>query len=185
MKIVRTKPPLHPDTVRGRNYVQDEMAECYIVKYDNRPLAEFEDDLVVLEWDIAVSKEDLELFCETVHGSDRVQVAPYNLYPESDPRLPSAGISAHRVVTHPTTWATRHVKSSDWECDLFGLGLAYLPRDVIAGYIADPNPADPRMTDANLSMWHYRQRLGPVPILWQVRPVHLHYTIPKEWPHGD
>ena len=57
-------------------------------------------------------------------------------------------------------------------CDLFGFGLVYLPHSIVAKYLA----TDPQVTgDAIFSKWHHAQGLGPVPVHWDVRPIHLHY----------
>lgn len=175
---------MNPETLRGRNWVDDEIPRCYIHSYDNSPLLEYNDDIVVLEWDIAVGFEDLELFCEIAADSpDKVMVAPYRLYPPSDARLPDKGVWAHRKVTDPTSLSTAWVTHADLQCDLFSLGFAYLPRKTLEGFAEHRQFfPDKRMTDANFSLYHYRQLKEKVPICWAINPVHLHYHSPSEFP---
>jgi hypothetical protein len=187
MKITRTMPPPHPDIKRGRNFIEDEFPKTYITEYDNTPLLEYASDLVVLEWDIAVSKEDLEIFCElAAQTPDQVMVAPYKLYPESDPQaIPAGGVYAHRIVQNAATLHARWLTVADWYCDLFGFGMVYLPQELIKGFMAAQdrnNLPDHRMTDANFSAWHYREVKQPVAVNWACKPVHLHYETPGEYP---
>lgn len=184
MRVVRTYPYLNRETLEGRSRVEDELPRCFIHSYDNTPLLDFEDDVVILEWDIAVSREDLRLFCEIASDSpDHVMVAPYKLYPPTDARLPDVGVWAHRKVINPATLQMSWITHADLTCDIFSTGMAYLPQKVMQGFAADRefNIVDKRMTDANLSIWHYRNVKEPVPICWAVNPVHLHYT----WPKGE
>lgn len=185
MKIVRTYPPLEPSLLRARNRVDDETPRVYVQQYDNTPLLDFLDDLVVMEWDMAVSHEDLSAFCyRAMMAPERVLVGPYKLYPPSDPKYPPHGVYAHRIVTNPAALTMRHVTVADPTCDTFGFGFAYLPRDLLLAFAADTefNAADRRMTDTNFSLWHYRRGHGRVDIDWSVNPVHLHYDMPGEYP---
>jgi hypothetical protein len=187
MKITRTWPSPDPEIKRGRNYIEDEFPRTYIKEYDNSSLIDYKDDLVVLEWDIAVSLEDLECFCEiAAQTPEQVMVAPYKLYPESDPQaIPANGAFAHRVVQNPVTLHARWITVADWYCDLFSFGMVYLPKDLISGFIQAQESsglADKRMTDANFSAWHYRQVKQPVAINWAVKPIHLHYQTRSEYP---
>lgn len=187
MKITRTVPPENPELKRGRNFITDEFPRTYIKEYDNTPLVEYKSDLVVLEWDIAVSVEDLEIFCELAYQTpDQVMVAPYKLYPESDPqKIPANGAYAHRIVQNSVTLDARWLTNADWYCDLFGFGMVYLPKELLEGFVEAQETnglADHRMTDANFSAWHYRTVKTPVAVNWACRPVHLHYSSPSEYP---
>ena len=181
MKLVRTYPPAEPELMRSRNRVEDDTPRAFIQRYDNRSLLQFKDDLIILEWDIALSREDLFTFAEVARGSDQVLAAPYRLYRESDERLPPEGVWSPRVVTNPTSLDARWVRPGDLTCDFFGFGCTYVPHKLIEAFCTDKDyeTADPRMTDANFSVWHYRRVGTPVPILWAIRPVHLHYATPE------
>lgn len=188
MKIVRTYPPLDPDLLRIRARVDDQFPRAYIQNYDNSSLVDFKDDLVILEWDIAVALEDLEEFCWMASQQpDEVLTAPYRIYDESDPKLPHQGVYPHRVVTNPAPLTYRWVEPGDWKCDLFSFGMTYIPQELLLKFLADSDfqPHDRRLTDTNFSMWHY-QRVGrQVDIAWNVHPVHLHYQPFTEWPREN
>jgi len=125
-------------------------------------------DSVLVAWDIAVSREDVArftLFAKQTPG--RVRVAPYRLY------KPSTGLDRPvwppRVAARPSPgWVT----SADEACDLFPLGMVYLPGAVTAEYASHPRESSP---DLAFARWHHVSGLGPVPVTWDVKPVHVHY----------
>lgn len=168
MRWLRAFPTVIPP---GRPYVADGIERAPVDNYDYRPALQLAaasgDDLILLDWDIALAKEDRDAFallCASEgHG---VAVAPYRLYPEST-GLP-APVWAHRSMP-----ARRWVSRWDSHCDLFGFGCVYLPHGVIRSYLARNRG---RCTDTSFSEWHY-QMAGPsaVPIFWEIRAAHLHY----------
>lgn len=168
MRWVRTWPAVIPE---DRAYVVDSLPRITMDSYNYVPvleqLAASGENTVVIEWDLAVSHEDRERFtarCEAL--PDCVQVAPYRLYPVST-NLPEP-VWAHRHAARRPPW----IGEDDPECDLFGFGLVYLPHAVVTRHLA----TGPESTgDAVFSAWHHREGLGPVPVSWDVRPVHLHY----------
>lgn len=164
-------------------YVVDDAPRMEMEAHDYRRggLADVGDDLLLLEWDIAVSKEDLALFARRARQqSDRVLVAPYPIYGDRYPQLMAPWIWAHRhwggeprgrvgaVGAYP-------VSTGDPTCNLFGLGMVYLPRDVIAGFFAADYAN--HCGDVEFSQWHYRHVAEQVPICWDIRPVHLNYLV--------
>lgn len=168
MRWVRTWPAKIP---LGRAHVVDLLPRIEMDSYNYVPvleqIADGGEDTVIVEWDIAVSFEDRQRFTEICECSpDRVHVAPYRLYPVST-NLPEP-VWAHRNANRHPPWIAKY----DLECDLFGFGLVYLPHAIVAKYLA----TSPETTgDAIFSQWHHRERLGPVLVSWDVRPVHLHY----------
>lgn len=174
MKIVRSWPRVIPE---GRNYVVDQIPRLIIENHDYKPLAAIDDDLLLIEWDIAVGQEDLRHFAaHAAEDPDRVLVAPYRIYADAY-NLP-ADIWAHRrwdgtgAGTISPTGAVP-VATGDPVCNLFGLGMVYLPR-VIHQEFADLAKSS-HFGDTQISMWHYQFVAEDVPICWDVRPVHLHY----------
>jgi hypothetical protein len=165
---VRTWPAKIPE---GRSYVVDGLPRIVMDSYNYVPvleqLAENKVGTVIIEWDLAVSAESHKRFNSICrHDPFRVHVAPYQLYPRST-NLPKP-VWAHRRVGRNPPWITRR----DRECDLFGFGLVYLPLAIVQKHLA----TDPGVTsDSRFSQWHHAARLGPVPVHWDVRPVHLHY----------
>lgn len=161
MKIVRSFPKTVPP---GRAYVQDAAERFVMDNYDYSGLAEFAagEDVLLLEWDIAVSRHDLSMFTARAHlAGDWPLVAPYTLdRPGSYPFW--------RFLDDGTT--LRRIRDGEPDCDLFGLGLVYLPNWVIAGF-----PKGVHMSDGTLSRWLREQpEWRPIPIDWATRIVHLH-----------
>jgi hypothetical protein len=157
MRVIRSFPKVIPP---GRAYVQDDLERFYMSEYDYQPLAEFAfgDDILLLEWDIAVSKYDLQMFIGRAHVHGDVIVAPYD--------LTTPGTVPHwNLVNGQPERVTR----DDDECDYFGLGMVYLPNYVLTGY-----PKGNPMTDGTLSRWYHKQYNKRVPIDWGTRVVHLH-----------
>lgn len=159
MKIIRSFPKTIPP---GRAYVQDDAERFPMENYDYSGLAEFAagEDVLLLEWDIAVSRHDLSMFAGRAHvAGDWPLVAPY--------LLDRAGSWPH---WRDEGGELRRIRQDEDDCDLFGLGLAFLPFWVISGF-----PRGQHMSDGTLSRW-LRTVPGwrPVPVDWGTRVVHLH-----------
>lgn len=146
--------------------------------YDYRePLAAVDDDVLLIEWDLAVGREDLIRFADRAQAAPtRVLVAPYRLYAYASGRDRPPVWAHRRYEGTPETGRLRPVGEDDETCHLWGLGLTYLPRWIVRRYLAEQ--AYP-LTDGHLSGWHYRHIDPEVPITWDVRPVHLHYRLPS------
>lgn len=153
------------------------MERLVIERFGYQPLQGVADDVLLVEWDIAVDREGLARFAARARAEpDRVLVAPYRLY---YPSLPEP-VWAHRhwdglPADANTPGSASFVAAGDPFCALFGLGMVYLPREVIAAFFAD-RPSN-HVGDVELSMWHYRNVAERVPIAWDVLPVHLNYEI--------
>jgi hypothetical protein len=175
VRLLRSWPKTIPP---GRSYVEDGIDRVVINNCDYGPLRAFAgDDLLLLEWDIAASQEDLIRFAAVAHDEpDRVLVAPYRIYADVY-RLPR-DVWAHRhwdgeprgmsAPGNPT-----FIDTGAPTCNLFGLGMVYLPAAVLAGWFAAGWAA--HFGDVEFSMWHYLHVAEDVPICWDVRPVHLNY----------
>lgn len=178
LRLVRSFPLVVPP---GRNYVVDDAPRLIMDRYSYRGLADLDDDIILVEWDIAVSREDLAVFAGRARRSSReVLVADYPLY-----RTPGGGapddqvFSCHRRYT-PDGWL-RPCTPDDESCHLFGFGLSYLPRHVIAGFAQawrdDLDAGTVRWEDTGFSGWVHNTLQPEVPIVREVRPVHLHYRV--------
>ena len=192
MRWIRSYPATIP---AGRAFVIDALPRLGLTDYDYTPLGAIDDDICLLEWDMAASAEDIATFTEHARARpNAVCVAPYRLYRPSVAEAPTAGVWAHRRVTDEPLFASgarpgeRWVFEGEPEADYVGFGLIYLPRDLIRAFLSAAAPergrpmnvpigeyADKRFTDSTFSAWHHRQGYGPVPITWAVRPVHLHF----------
>ena len=165
MRWVRTWPERIPP---GRSYVVDGLPRITMRDHDYAPvLGQLDGDTIIAEWDIAVSFEGIARFTEVCEARpERVHVAPYRLYPASTNSVEP--VWAHRRVGRNPPW----IAEGEPECDLFSFGLVYLPHLVVSKYLA----TDPGVSgDARFSQWHHNAGLGPVPVCWDVRPIHLHY----------
>lgn len=177
MRLIRSWPANVPD---GRSYVVDDIERLIIDNSDYRELATVDDDVLLLEWDIAVAKEDLALFAgEAQANPGRVLVAPYRIYYE---HMLAEPVWAHRRwggepkgMANPV--GAVPVSTHDPYCNLFGLGMCYLPGKLVRGFL-DDRWAN-HFGDVEFSMWHYLTVCHEVPICWDVRPVHLNYQIPQ------
>ena len=169
MKVLRSWPEVVPS---NRAYVVDQLPRLIMKDYDYRLLGDVDDDVLLLEWDIAVDPEGLGRFIERIRSApERVLVAPYRLYTSSEHSHPlREPIWAHRVYDGPHRM--RWVTEGDPVCHLWGLGMTYLPKAVISAFLsAWPG----HFSDGALSGWHHRNVCEDVPIAWDVRPIHLHY----------
>jgi hypothetical protein len=173
VKLIRSWPSQVPE---GRCYVADTLPKLVMESYDYRCLESVDDDIVLIEWDVAAGKEDLEAFIDRVRSRpDEVVVAPYRLYmpTRGEQNLPRT-VWAHRRYRTVDMATSRFVEEDEPSCHLFGLGLVYLPRDILQAFLASwPG----HFSDASFSGWHYRNVTQETPIAWESRPVHLHYRI--------
>jgi hypothetical protein len=177
MKIIRSWPATIPP---NRCYVVDTLERFILDDYSYRGLGDYADDILLLEWDTAVSSEDLDRFLAGIREDPaRVLVAPYRLYQGTMRQhivYPQPMWSMRRYADE-TEQTMRYVTEDDATCHLWGLGMTYLPRAVISDFLAD-HPG--HLNDTALSGWHYRNVEKETRIAWDVRPVHLHYPIERK-----
>ena len=149
-------------------HVVDHFPRIQMIDYDYRPLRDWAlsiPDLagvINLEWDIAVSKEDLKRFRDSARcWPEAPAVAPYRLYP--------ANVWAHGRAPGVPVQAGDH--TTRYPC----FGCIYFPRWVLERW--EPLWHDPRMTDTNFTEWFAGliDRPAEFVIDWGMRPVHLHF----------
>jgi hypothetical protein len=169
MKLLRSWPAnLPPSTDRA--HVTDTIPRLYLSDYDYAPLVDVDDDVVLIEWDIAIDKAGLVAFVARAKANpDRVIVAPYRLFEttvKSEPlRKP---VWCHRRADRT------HVDTGEKWCALFGFGLIYFPRDLVQAY----HRARPgHFSDGSFSTWHEHEVSNRVEIIWEAQASHLHYKI--------
>lgn len=174
MIVVRSWPEEVP---LGRAHVVDDLPRFVMHDYDYRRLTELGDDVLLIEWDIAVSMEDLTRFAGQARSEPgQVRVAPYRLYAGTGSNTAlSRPVWAHRRYFDPAIRATcAFVDDDEPTCHLFGLGMAYLPHAVLTRFTREfPG----HFSDGTFSAWHHANVAAETPISWDVRPVHLHYPI--------
>jgi hypothetical protein len=169
MRLVRSWPSRPP---AGKAHVIDDASRITVDDYDYRELADLGDDVINLDWDIAVAREDLERFALQARAMPaRVLVAPYPIYPDTRPGLPGVTWPMRRY----DGGELRYVCTGEPSCHLFGFGMVYLPRQLIRGFV-EVNPGI-NFDDTAFAGWLYRETGEEVPIAWDIRPVHLNYRI--------
>lgn len=187
MRLLRSWPAKIPEGRTG--YVVDGLPRQVVDLYDIRSIGEIGDAVLLLEWDIAVGKDQLRLFIEHVQEAPkRVLVAPYRIYPEMTPGLAKPVWVHRRFVVGaamPGTYVQIRgdnclpVEDDEPFCHLFGFGMTYLPEHLIRGFLDDHIARNPNSAFADhlFSEWHFHHAEDPeVPITWDIRPVHLHYS---------
>lgn len=145
--------------------------------YSYRRLRDYNDDILLIEWDMAISAEDLQRFKQHIAADPtRVVVAPYRVYTPTMRAVPLPGGPkwVHRRYNDGEQ-SMRFVDEGEPTCHLWGLGVTYLPAHVIREF-TDEWPG--HFNDGAVSGWYYR-RYGEVPIAWDVRPIHLHYLMER------
>jgi hypothetical protein len=187
MKLVRSWPAEIPE---GRAYVVDDIPKFVMGRdgerqFDYRGLVDLNDDVVLIEWDIAIGGAELALFMKRAKKEpDRVRVAPYFLYRggrPADRRGPGVAqipFYCHRIRDPGTRSWVRGPE--DKHCNLFGFGLVYLPAVLLKAFVAQMDPAS-HFGDTEFSKWHMRNAPKDhrnVPIDWDCHAVHLHYNLP-------
>lgn len=169
MRLVRSWPSRPPV---GKSFVVDDAQRVEVDDYDYRRLADLDDDVINLDWDVAVAREDVERFALQARAEPgRVLVAPYPIYPDTRPGL---GELTWPMRRHESG-QLRYVRTGEPFCHLFGFGMVYLPRELLRGFV-QANPGV-RLDDTAFAGWHYRETATEVPITWDIRPVHLNYRI--------
>ena len=138
-----------------------------MTNHDYDTIAWPEHDLTLVEWDIAFTPEDRKRFAESCAITpSSVHVAPYTLYPVSTAL--STPVFAHRI-------GDRWIRFGEPLADYIGFGMVYFPLRVVERFKREYSVAHgKRFTDTGFSLWH-RENVGPIPVHWDVCPVHLHY----------
>lgn len=182
MKLVRSWPAVIPE---GRSYVVDDIPRFIMGgegqrQFDYRGLADLDDDVVLIEWDIAIGGRELFMFMARAKAEpEQVRVAPYLLYRNGGQSgRPQVPFYVHRIRTRDKrSWAT----PVDTHCQMFGFGLVYLPKAMIQGFVRQMDPKS-HFGDTEFSNWYRRnapEHLRDVPIDWDCHAVHLHYLTPE------
>src|ERR1700733_3447866 len=160
MKILRSFPNETPPP--GRGYVVDAIERFPQPAFDYTELKNYGDDLVILEWDIAVSSLDLARFAGRAFGGQWPAVAPF----------------FNRDTGKVMHWrqeetGLRPIWRNEPDCDLFGFGLVYLPWWVIRDYPLGYGGSS-ILSDGSLPGW-LREHAAwkPIPVDWNTTVVHI------------
>lgn len=183
MKLLRSWPAVVPP---GRARVEDGIERLVMDDYDYAVLAEVDDDVLLLEWDVAVGAEELAAFAARAAAEpDRVLAAPYRLYPGGSlPASRNPEWTAWRYRNNDQRHGgTEQVRPGEPTAHITGLGMTYLPRHLIRRYLAERDHSW-GFSDIAFCSWHYRRVRPDIELDWSARPVHLHYQLP-DIPGGD
>lgn len=171
-----------PDPVPPhRSHVYDDIIKVSVRNFDYRTLIPFNTNarLTHLDWDIAISREDmmrLDMIAE-VHPGE-VVVAPILYYDQHPAR------SVHRVCT-PKSKAypegLRWLQPGEPTCDYVGFSCISLPSNYLLWcdewLHTLPHTHDQRLTDTNFSFWMHSVRKERMIVDWRLQPVHLNYQV--------
>lgn len=176
MRLIRSFPA--GQIPQWRNYVVDDAERNLNSDYSYRGLVAYGDDLVHLDWDVAVSREDLAAFAQrAAKDPDRVLVGPQRVDVGDGRRYLRRPVWNMRVYDGTQL---RHVRDGEPTCDLYGFGLVYLPAQLLTEFEnmhrAALDAGTVRFDDTGFSGWATK-KYGPAGIDWTIRPVHLHYRI--------
>ena len=188
---------------KSRRGIVWDPGQCEPVYVDNYNYWDFftsvlDDDVIIIEMDMAISYDDrrrFEKYCR--EKPDIVHVAPYPHY-------------GFKNTYERVGWVHRNsvncsVREGDEYCLYCGFGLIYLPLAMIRQFVQAINDGvwvkDDRehdfclglkyhetgepanfASDCTFSYWHASVIGDPVPVHWDVRPVHLHYRVPISVP---
>ena len=174
MKLIRSFPREIPTgNPGGCNHVIDDAERMVNWNYDYSGLLAYQDDIVQIDWDTAVSREDLVIFAERAKLTpESVLVAPMPIYPDNRPGLTKPHWNCCRRINPVTPDLLREVDRNDSECDLFGFGMIYLPLKMIQGFALTTR----FFSDRGFAEWHNNQH-GSAKLIWDIHPIHLHYQI--------
>jgi hypothetical protein len=171
MRIMRSFP--EPGKIPpGRAYVADDLEKLY-TPVDHGGRADFSglravtDDVILVEWDVAVDRANLARFAKLAEGRDWPVVAPhYKLGDDGE---------LHWVHFRRRGSEWRPVFPGEWGCDQFALGLVFLPGGLLAGCPRGDEWSPAAMNEGVIGRYlRGRPDWRPVPIAWDITTVHLH-----------
>lgn len=193
MKWVRTYTGNRDFTLScGRPVVWDprHCEPFYLAGYNYLPLLrKMTGDTIVIEWDLALSREHRAAFEEHCKAeSGIIHVAPYPHY-----HYKPDGWD-HGWVHRNDDLLNGSVSEGEPDCRFFGFGLTYFPLPVVRAFLGDlalpagelsaargeqvaSLLAEKTVNDIAFSAWHWAALGRRVPIHWDVRPVHLNYEV--------
>jgi hypothetical protein len=171
VRLLRSFPAEIP---AGRAYVVDGIERLLMADHDYTVLESIDDDVLLLEWDIAVGEQELRGFAaRAATAPARVLAAPYRLY----------GSGSLQDASRTAVWSARRypmieAQPGDPTAHVVGFGMIYLPRELVRRYLADRDPLW-GFSDVSFSRWHHRAVRPEILLDWSARPVHLHYAVPS------
>lgn len=177
MRVIRSWPMTPPDE---HPRVFDNCERIYIPTTDYRPLVDVGENLIHLDWDVAVGRTELREFARKCEAEpDRCRVAPTWAYVTRMRRDHYARGQRTELMIwkYDQRRGRMRVQWGDPECNLFGFGFVYLPTWAFCGYVADLDPATPA-SDTGFGQWYFKATNGQgVPVEWGTHAVHTNYSM--------
>ena len=192
MRLLRSWPANPP---KDRARVKDCIERFVMDGFDYRGLADYDDDILLIEWDVAVDLDELEHFIDHARREPKRPLAtPFKLW-----RRSAYGAATNWPDGVEWFWPLLHwrgegsrpgpsdgdpdlpgshtemAQMGDPTCNGFSFGLVYLPRKLLRAHEA---ARDGRVSDTSFSVWHFHNVRPDARICWHVRPTHLHYDLP-------
>lgn len=157
--IVRAWPD-HPPP--NRAHVIDDLPRVTVDRYDYSTLLSLKADVISLDWDIAVDRDDLVTFRQrALAAPEWPRVAPYKLHHKG---------GQWAIFDH--TWTP--LPEGMMTCCYFGFGMVYLPYRLLRECHTSREVDDTPLTDCVFSMWFFKRHQRRTPVDWGLHPVHLH-----------
>lgn len=179
MKLVRSWPIDPPE---DHPQIFDDCELVYIDAVDYTPLLQLNDNVLHLDWDVAVGRNELRAFAAKCKAEpELVRVAPTMNYVtrhfRSRKNFPT---TTQWMVWKQTGGGRESINPGDPACDYFAFGMVYLPLWALKQYKTDC-PRE-RFYDQSFSKWHFKYHGGygtspGVPVEWDTHAVHLNYSI--------
>lgn len=173
--------PRNNDIWKDRAYVRDRMSRLFVRNFNlATAVGEYETpwnyweagSFTVLDWDIVISREDVEKWEDAVKKNPGdVLVAPCKLYPCST----GLATAVYNCRVFDGKGGAKWINSHDRQryADFVGFGMIYFPEWVLSYYHENEQYKNV-LTDASFSDWHQKAMRDPIRVEWSVRPIHLH-----------
>jgi hypothetical protein len=180
MKVVRSWPLNPPKTQKP--HIIDDCERVYIKTVDYRPLADLNDDVIHLDWDVAVGMVELRNFAKKCLAEpNTVRVAPTMMYSSRYWRdeLPGDGRGwfTDWMVQVQMNVGTRPIKYGEPYGHFFSFGLVYLPKQILRDFVNQLKDNE-QFRDREFCQWFQKSTGGTsVPVEWATNAVHLNFSM--------
>lgn len=177
MKLVRS----WPEDMTGLEEhprVLDNCERLYIPSIDYSPLLALDDNVLLLEWDVVVGKDELRAFArKCLDEPDEVRVAPTRQYNTRQWRKEKKrNFNEEWFVYKRLDIGRRTLEYGEPYCNEFAFGVIYLPYWAIKGFMDSKQPTTP-FIDRTFAIWFNKvTEFHPVPVEWDTNAIHMNYS---------
>lgn len=179
VRLVRSWPRKPPD---NHPRIEDNCTRIVIDWCDYSALLQLNDDVLHLDWDVAVGQDELQAFAaKCIAEPEVVRVAPTMSYPTRQRAWhPAPGTPKHYMVWSEESWASDRVglRPGTPYCNYFAFGFVYLPRWTLEGFMESIPDFGSTLNDVSFSAWYQYVTGGrDVPVEWDTNVIHLNYSM--------